>query len=98
MRTIRLNIGVLAVALLAAAHLASQSSAPPRAWITILSTTDLHGNILPIDYYTDRPDARGLAKVASLVREVRKENPAGTMLLNSGDRSRARRWPTAQHA
>ena len=34
-----------------------------RAWITILSTTDLHGNILPVDYYTNKADVRGLAKV-----------------------------------
>ena len=56
-----------------------------RALITILSTTDLHGNILPIDYYTSEPDARGLAKVASIVSQVRKENPSGTLVLNSGD-------------
>jgi 2',3'-cyclic-nucleotide 2'-phosphodiesterase/3'-nucleotidase len=56
-----------------------------RAWLTVLSTTDLHGNLLPIDYYTDAPDARGLAKVATLVRQARKENPAGTLLIDSGD-------------
>jgi 2',3'-cyclic-nucleotide 2'-phosphodiesterase/3'-nucleotidase len=56
-----------------------------RAWITVLSTTDLHGNLLPIDYYTLAPDARGLAKVATLVRQARKENPSGTLLLDSGD-------------
>jgi 2',3'-cyclic-nucleotide 2'-phosphodiesterase/3'-nucleotidase len=56
-----------------------------RAWITVLSTTDLHGNILPVDYYTNKPDARGLAKVATLIRQARRENPAGTLLLDSGD-------------
>ncbi|MGH9942223.1 MAG: bifunctional metallophosphatase/5'-nucleotidase [Pyrinomonadaceae bacterium] len=55
-----------------------------RAWITVLSTTDLHGNILPVDYYTNKPDARGLAKVATLVRQARKENPH-TLLVDSGD-------------
>ena len=78
-------MAALAVAVLSAVHLGGQSQAPQRAWITILSTTDLHGNILPIDYYTMQPDARGLAKVATLVRLIRKENPAGTLLLNSGD-------------
>jgi 2',3'-cyclic-nucleotide 2'-phosphodiesterase/3'-nucleotidase len=64
----------------------SQSDkAAERAWITILSTTDLHGNVLPVDYYTNRPDARGLAKLATLVRQARGENPAGTLLLDSGD-------------
>src|SRR4051812_6170503 len=56
-----------------------------RAWITVLATTDLHGNLLPVDYYTGRPDARGLAKVASVVRQVRTENPGGTLLVDSGD-------------
>ncbi|MEQ1758802.1 MAG: bifunctional UDP-sugar hydrolase/5'-nucleotidase [Vicinamibacterales bacterium] len=56
-----------------------------RAWITVLSTTDLHGNLLPVDYYTDQPDARGLAKIATLVRQARAENPTGTLLVDSGD-------------
>ncbi len=62
-----------------------RTSTNERAWITVLSTTDLHGNILPVDYYTGRPDARGLAKVASIVRQARIENPSGTLLLDSGD-------------
>jgi 2',3'-cyclic-nucleotide 2'-phosphodiesterase/3'-nucleotidase len=63
----------------------AQTTAERRAWITILSTTDLHGNVLPVDYYTNKPDARGLAKVATLIKAARKENPAGTLLLDSGD-------------
>ena len=34
--------------------------------ISVLATTDMHGNLLPIDYFTDRPAARGLAKMATL--------------------------------
>ncbi|MGI9105944.1 MAG: bifunctional metallophosphatase/5'-nucleotidase [Pyrinomonadaceae bacterium] len=64
---------------------AQSNAGTPRAWITVLSTTDLHGNILPVDYYTNKPDARGLAKVATLIRQGRRENPAGTLLLDSGD-------------
>jgi 2',3'-cyclic-nucleotide 2'-phosphodiesterase/3'-nucleotidase len=79
------RIVLVVVALISGGHLAAQSGAPQRAWIMILSTTDLHGNILPIDYYTGQADARGLAKVATLVRQVRKENPTGTLLLDSGD-------------
>jgi 2',3'-cyclic-nucleotide 2'-phosphodiesterase/3'-nucleotidase len=81
MRNSRLVVAVLVLAAL----MVGRAQVPQRAWITVLSTTDLHGNILPVDYYTDQPDARGLAKVASLVRQVRKENPSGTLLLNSGD-------------
>jgi 2',3'-cyclic-nucleotide 2'-phosphodiesterase/3'-nucleotidase len=61
------------------------AAAERRAWITILSTTDLHGNILPVDYYTNKADARGLAKVATLIKGARRENPSGTLLLDSGD-------------
>ncbi|HKP73053.1 MAG TPA: bifunctional UDP-sugar hydrolase/5'-nucleotidase [Pyrinomonadaceae bacterium] len=78
---------LLLLALLCVFSSASSQSDKParRAWITVLSTTDLHGNILPVDYYTNKADARGLAKVATLVRQARKENPAGTLLVDSGD-------------
>ena len=59
-------------------------SAPQRAWLTIISTTDLHGNILPVDYYTNKEDARGLARAATIIRAIRKENP-NTVLVDSGD-------------
>ena len=58
--------------------------AQKRTRITILSTTDLHGNILPVDYYTNKPDNRGLAKVATLIKQARKEDP-NLILLDSGD-------------
>lgn len=57
---------------------------PLRSHITILSTTDLHGNIYPIDYNTNQPDARGLARVATVVKQARKETP-DLLLLDSGD-------------
>ncbi len=52
--------------------------------ITLLSTTDVHGNLFPVDYYTNRPANRGLAKIATLVRHVRREQP-NTLLLDCGD-------------
>ncbi len=55
-----------------------------RKQITILSTTDLHGNILPLDYYTNKVDERGLAKVATIVKQARRENP-DLLLLDCGD-------------
>ena len=57
---------------------------PARAQVTILSTTDLHGHLLPIDYYTNKPDNSGIAKVATLIKQARKENP-NLLLLDSGD-------------
>ena len=70
--------------LLLAIVFVAQSFVPERVQITILGTTDLHGNINPIDYYTDKPDNRGLAKVATLIKRVRKEQP-NTLLIDSGD-------------
>ncbi len=58
--------------------------APQRVQITVLGTTDLHGNIYPIDYYTNKPDNRGLAKVATLIKRVRREQP-NVVLIDSGD-------------
>ncbi|MFN2599158.1 MAG: hypothetical protein ABR563_18460, partial [Pyrinomonadaceae bacterium] len=77
---------VIIVALVASfAPAQSPGASPRRAWITIIATTDLHGNLLPVDYYTNKPDARGLAKAATIIRAARKENPSGTLLLDSGD-------------
>ncbi len=52
--------------------------------ISILSTTDLHGNLFPYDYYTAKPAPRGLAKVATLIAEARKQNP-NSLLVDCGD-------------
>lgn len=62
----------------------AKSNPPERALITILSTTDLHGNIYPIDYNTNTPDSRGLARVATIVKQARSETP-NLLLLDSGD-------------
>jgi 2',3'-cyclic-nucleotide 2'-phosphodiesterase / 3'-nucleotidase len=64
--------------------LVGRSFVPERVQITILSTTDLHGNIEPIDYYTNKPDNRGLAKVATLIKRIRKEQ-SNILLIDSGD-------------
>src|SRR5689334_8438661 len=70
--------------ILLALVLVGRSFAPDRVQITILGTTDLHGNINPIDYYTNKPDNRGLAKIATLIKRVRKEQP-NVLLIDSGD-------------
>jgi 2',3'-cyclic-nucleotide 2'-phosphodiesterase/3'-nucleotidase len=72
------------IIILLALVLVGRSFAPERVQITILGTTDLHGNILPVDYYTNKPDTRGLAKVATLIKRVRKEH-ANVVLIDSGD-------------
>jgi 2',3'-cyclic-nucleotide 2'-phosphodiesterase / 3'-nucleotidase len=52
--------------------------------ITVLATTDTHGNILPYDYFTKQQAPRGLAKIATLVEAVRKET-RNTLLVDCGD-------------
>lgn len=52
--------------------------------ITLLGTTDIHGNIYPIDYYQNRPANRGLAKIATLIKQVRAAEK-NVLLLDSGD-------------
>jgi 2',3'-cyclic-nucleotide 2'-phosphodiesterase/3'-nucleotidase len=52
--------------------------------ITVLATTDMHGNLFPVDYVTGQPAARGLAKVATLIRAEEAANP-NHLLIDCGD-------------
>lgn len=52
--------------------------------IRILETTDIHGTIYPYDYFSGQDDEKGLAKVSTLVRRYRLENP-NTLLFDDGD-------------
>lgn len=52
--------------------------------LTVLATTDVHGNVWPYDYLQERRAERGLAKVASYVKQVRARQP-NTLLLDCGD-------------
>src|SRR6266849_2705544 len=69
---------------LVAAGCADGQSAPGAVQIRVLATTDLHGNIYPYDYYTAKPAARGLAKIATLIAQERAANP-NTLLVDCGD-------------
>jgi 2',3'-cyclic-nucleotide 2'-phosphodiesterase/3'-nucleotidase len=55
-----------------------------RIKVTVLATTDMHGNLFPIDYYDDKPANRGLVKIATLIRSARAANP-NTLLVDCGD-------------
>ncbi|WP_423189181.1 bifunctional metallophosphatase/5'-nucleotidase [Alkalibacterium sp. f15] len=53
--------------------------------LTILGTTDVHGNIYNWSYENGREtDDSGLAKIYSVVEDVRAENP-NTLLIDNGD-------------
>jgi 2',3'-cyclic-nucleotide 2'-phosphodiesterase/3'-nucleotidase len=66
------------------AALLTSAAFAETAQITLLVTTDLHGNILPYDYFTARPAERGLAKVATLIHQERRRNP-NSLLIDCGD-------------
>jgi 2',3'-cyclic-nucleotide 2'-phosphodiesterase/3'-nucleotidase len=86
-KTISLLLLLPLLALLAFSLSGSSAASPAaaaRAHITIMATTDLHGNILPLDYYTNKPDNRGLALAATIIKQARKENP-NLLLVDSGD-------------
>lgn len=60
--------------------------------LTVLGTTDTHGNILNWDYYSDSEydDSQhndiGLAKISTLINQIRAERGIGTTLtLDAGD-------------
>src|SRR5437868_12585866 len=56
-----------------------------RVHLTVLATTDMHGNLYPVDYYNDdKPANRGLVKIATLIREARAANP-NNLLVDCGD-------------
>src|SRR5205085_3135090 len=74
----------LAITIAILLSIAGRASAPARAHVVILSTTDMHGRVFPIDYYTNKYDNVGIAKVGTLVKEARKNDP-DLLLLDSGD-------------
>jgi len=76
-------LAVLAVAL-AAAPVTPEQGGGETLTLTLLATTDLHGNIFPYDYLEGREAPRGLARVAAYVKQVRVRQPH-TLLLDCGD-------------
>jgi 2',3'-cyclic-nucleotide 2'-phosphodiesterase / 3'-nucleotidase len=73
-----------ALLLVLALQTPAAAAAPERVSVTVLATTDSHGNILPYDYFTKQKAPRGLAAVATLVAAVRAET-RNTLLVDCGD-------------
>jgi 2',3'-cyclic-nucleotide 2'-phosphodiesterase / 3'-nucleotidase len=64
---------------------ATAEDSTPRVKLRLLETSDLHMFVLDWDYYQVKPDPTvGFAKVASLIRAARAENP-NTLLFDNGD-------------
>jgi 2',3'-cyclic-nucleotide 2'-phosphodiesterase/3'-nucleotidase len=87
-RTRRFFCRLCLLALVGLLWLSSTGSAPgatpTKVTLTLLGTTDIHGHIEPVDYYSNQPANRGLAKIATLVRRERAAH-ANVLLLDSGD-------------
>ena len=77
------GVAWLALLLAAAPVTCGQESAEQVA-LTILATTDVHGNVWPYDYLQGQDAERGLAKVSTYVRQVRARQP-NTLLVDCGD-------------
>ncbi|MGM0218907.1 5'-nucleotidase C-terminal domain-containing protein [Enterococcus sp. AZ126] len=53
--------------------------------LTILGTSDVHGQLWDWSYEDDRQTPVGLSQVSSVVKNIRLENPKGTILIDNGD-------------
>ncbi|MDG4757957.1 5'-nucleotidase C-terminal domain-containing protein [Micromonospora sp. WMMD710] len=79
--------------LIAAAPAQAARPARPRTWdLTLLGTSDTHGNVYNWDYYRDAEydDSKhndiGVAKLATLINQIRAERRGkATLVLDAGD-------------
>jgi 2',3'-cyclic-nucleotide 2'-phosphodiesterase/3'-nucleotidase len=77
--------GTAAASALVMLHPFSARAQANQAHLRIMETTDIHVNLLPYDYYADKPnDTMGLSRTASLIDAVRKES-TNAMLIDNGD-------------
>ncbi len=68
-----------------ALHPFSARAGANQAHLRIMETTDLHVHVFPYDYYADKPrDSVGLARTASLIKDIRNE-ATNSMLIDNGD-------------
>ncbi|GAA2131267.1 bifunctional metallophosphatase/5'-nucleotidase [Glycomyces algeriensis] len=91
----RTLLGASAAAGAAAAVAAASPAEAKRAKrysFTVMGTTDLHGNVFNWDYFADKEYAdaagntRGIARIATLVKQVREaKGRKNTLLIDSGD-------------
>jgi 2',3'-cyclic-nucleotide 2'-phosphodiesterase/3'-nucleotidase len=63
---------------------AAWAPAQERATLTVLFTSDMHANVLPVDDVREKAMNGSLAQVATLVARLRRENPR-VVVLDGGD-------------
>ncbi len=77
--------GTAASAALIMLHPFAANAAANQAHLRIMETTDIHVNIMPYDYYADKPnDTMGLSRTASIIDAIRAE-AGNSMLIDNGD-------------
>ncbi|WP_028957718.1 bifunctional 2',3'-cyclic-nucleotide 2'-phosphodiesterase/3'-nucleotidase [Sulfitobacter sp. 20_GPM-1509m] len=70
---------------LLAVHPFSANATANQAHLRLMETTDLHVHVFPYDYYADKPvDTVGLARTASIIKDIRAE-ATNSLLLDNGD-------------
>jgi 2',3'-cyclic-nucleotide 2'-phosphodiesterase/3'-nucleotidase len=70
---------------LLAVHPFSANAAANQAHLRLMETTDLHVHVFPYDYYADKEvDTVGLARTASIIKDIRAE-ATNSLLLDNGD-------------
>jgi 2',3'-cyclic-nucleotide 2'-phosphodiesterase / 3'-nucleotidase len=80
-----LMLGAAATGFSAALHPYSALAQEGTAHVRLMETTDLHVHVFPYDYYSDRPiDTAGLARTATLIRQIRNE-ATNSILVDNGD-------------
>ncbi|CTQ52278.1 2',3'-cyclic-nucleotide 2'-phosphodiesterase/3'-nucleotidase precursor [Roseibium album] len=80
-----LMLGAAASGFSAALHPYSALAKEGTAHVRLMETTDLHVHVFPYDYYGDRPtDTAGLARTATLIRQIRDE-ATNSILVDNGD-------------
>ena len=77
--------GIAASAALVTLHPFAARANGNQAHLRLMETTDIHVNVMPYDYYADKPnDTMGLARTASLIDSIRAE-AGNSMLIDNGD-------------
>lgn len=52
--------------------------------LIILETSDVHGNMIPIDYANNKKNKKGLSKIAAIIKEERSRSE-NVVLIDNGD-------------
>lgn len=63
----------------------SHKSDRKEADVTLIYTTDVHGHMLNYDFYKKESGIESLSNIMTYVRQCRKDNPNGVVLIDNGD-------------